>query len=111
MHITEDLDATFNLRTGKYYPYRKQNNSLQYTHRQSNHPLSIIKRILAIISKRLFDISSDKKTSCQSCTNEALKNSGFNESLKFLPPIPTRHIEEETLIGSTLHVAVMLKQM
>ena len=44
--------------------------------------------------------------------NEAPKNSGFNETLKLLPPIPTRHIEEEeALIGSTLHVAVMLKQM
>ena len=43
--------------------------------------------------------------------NEALKNSGFNETLKFLPPIPRRHIEEKTLIGSTRHVAVMLKQM
>ena len=30
LHITEYLDVTFNLKTGKYYPYRKQTNSLQY---------------------------------------------------------------------------------
>ena len=30
LHITEYLDVTFNLKTGKYYPYRKQNNRLQY---------------------------------------------------------------------------------
>ena len=32
LHITEYLDVTFNLKTGKYYPYRKQNNSFQYIH-------------------------------------------------------------------------------
>ena len=37
-HITEYQDVTFNLKTGKYYPYRKQNNSLQDIHKQSNHP-------------------------------------------------------------------------
>ena len=36
LHITEQLDVAFHLKTGKYYPYRKQNNSLQYIHKQSN---------------------------------------------------------------------------
>lgn len=58
----------------KYHPNRKQNSTLQYIHKQSNHPLSIIKQIPLITSKRLFDISSDKK---------ALKNSGFKENTKF----------------------------
>ena len=61
LHITEYLDVTFNVKTGKYYPYRKQNNSLQYIHKQSNHPLSIIQQIPSIISKRLSDIYSDKE--------------------------------------------------
>ena len=30
LHVTEYLDVTFNLKTGNYYPYRKQNNRLQY---------------------------------------------------------------------------------
>ena len=62
LHITEYLDITFNLKTGKYYPYRKQNNSLQYIYVQSNHLPSIIKRIPSMISRQLSDISSDKVT-------------------------------------------------
>ena len=61
LHITEYLDVTFNLKTGKYYPYRKQNNSLRYIHKQSNHPPPIIQQIPSIISKRLPDIYSDKE--------------------------------------------------
>ena len=50
LHITEYLDVTFNLKTVKYHPYRKQNN-LQYIRKKSNHPPSIIKRIPSMISK------------------------------------------------------------
>ena len=82
LHITENLDVTFNLKTGKYYSYRKQNNSLHYIHKQFNNPLSIIKRIPSIISKRLSDISSNKEHfgNATPIYNEALKNSGFNET-------------------------------
>ena len=61
LHILEYLDVTFNLKTGKYYPYRKENNSLRYIHKQSNHPPTIIQQIQSIISKRLSDIYSDKE--------------------------------------------------
>ena len=60
LHITEYLDVTFNLKTGKYHPYREKNSFL-YIHKQSNYPPSIIKRIPSIFSKRLPDISSDKE--------------------------------------------------
>ena len=33
LHITECLRVTFNLKTGKYYPYRKQNKNLQFIHK------------------------------------------------------------------------------
>ena len=49
LHITEYLDVMFNRKTGKYYPYRTQNNGLQYIHKQSNHS-SIIKPIPSMIS-------------------------------------------------------------
>ena len=55
LHITDYLDSKFNLETRKYYPYRKQNNSLQYIHKQSNHPPSMIQRIPSMISKRLSE--------------------------------------------------------
>ena len=60
LHITEYLDVTFNLKTGKYHPYREKNSFL-YIHKQPNHPPSIIKRIPCIFSKRLPDISSNKE--------------------------------------------------
>ena len=66
-----------------------------------------------MISNRLSDISSEKEHFDKAAPifNEALKNSGFNETLKFSPTIPQDVIEEETLFGSAHHLAVMLKQM
>ena len=104
LHSTKYLDVTFNLKTGKYYPYRKQNKSLQYIHKQSNHPLSIIKRIPSIISKRLSDISSEKEHFEKAATiyYEVLRNSGFNETLKFSPIIPTRRQRGRNIIWFNL---------
>ena len=38
LRITDFLDITLNLDTGKYYPYRKPNNLPLYVHKKSNHP-------------------------------------------------------------------------
>ena len=35
---TNFLDVTLNLKSGKYWPFRKPNNSPLYVHNQSNHP-------------------------------------------------------------------------
>ena len=48
--ITDFLNVTFDLKSGTYYPYRKQNNEILYIHKQSNHPQSIIKQIPSMIS-------------------------------------------------------------
>ena len=58
-----------------------------------------------MIDKRLSDISSNKEHFDKAAPiyNEALKNSDFDETLKFSPTIPTEVIEEETLFGLTLH--------
>ena len=47
--ITDFLDVTFDLKSGTYYPYRKQYNEILYIHKQSNHPPSIIKQIPSMI--------------------------------------------------------------
>ena len=52
LQITGFLDVTFDLRTDKYYPYRKDNNQLLYINKQSNHPPSIIKQIPSMVSRR-----------------------------------------------------------
>ena len=57
--ITDFLDVIFDLKSGTYYPYRKQNNAILYIHKQSNHPPSIIKQIPSMKSKRVSDISCD----------------------------------------------------
>ena len=100
MHIAEYIDVTFNLNTGKYYPYRKQNKSLKYIQKQSNHLSSIIKPISSIISKRLCDISSDKEhfDKAPPIYNEALRNSGYNETSKFASAIPTRRHRGRNII-------------
>ena len=66
-----------------------------------------------MISKLLSDISSDKEHFDKAAPiyNDALKNSGFNEALKFCQQSLKDVIEEQTLLGSTCHSAVMLKQM
>ena len=46
--ITDFLDVTFDLKSGIYYPYRKQNNKILYINKQSNHPQSVIKQTPSI---------------------------------------------------------------
>ena len=54
---TDFLDVTFNLDTGKYFPFRKPNSNPIYIHAKSNHPSSIIKDLPNMVNKRLSDLS------------------------------------------------------
>ena len=54
------LDVTFNLNNSTYQPYTKPNTTLQYVHREINHPPITIKNIPAGINRRLSSLSSDK---------------------------------------------------
>ena len=56
LQITDFLDVTFDLRTDKYYPYRKDNNQLLYINKQSNHPPTIIKQISSMVNRRISDM-------------------------------------------------------
>ena len=89
-----------NAHSGKYYPYRKQNNSLPYIHKQSNCPPSVINRIPFMISKPLTDIFRDKEHFDKAARiyNEARKNSGFNKTLNFSPTIPSRRHRGRNII-------------
>ena len=40
---TDFLDVSFNLNTGKYFPFKKPNNTPLYIHSKSNYPPPIIK--------------------------------------------------------------------
>ena len=83
--ITNFLDVTFDLKSGTYYPYRKQNNEILYINKQSNHPPSIIKQIPSMISKQVSDISCDSDNFNKAAPdyNTALKKSGFNDNIEY----------------------------
>ena len=50
---TDFLDVTFNLKSGKYWPYRKPNDQPLYIHQQSNHPPTMKKQLPSVLAKRL----------------------------------------------------------
>ena len=88
--VTDFLDVTFDLKSGTYYPYRKPNNELLYINKHSNHPPSIIKQIPSMISKRISENSCDKNNLDKAAPdyNIALKKSGCNETIKYIPSQP-----------------------
>ena len=89
------LDLTLDLKSGKYYPFRKPGDTPVYVHKMSNHPPSILENIPAAVSRRITDISSDKAAYDQAAPiyNSALKASGYSKNITFLesrkqaPPI------------------------
>ena len=88
LRITDFLDITLNLDTGKYYPYRKPNNLPLYVHKKSNHPPSIIKQLPLMINKRMSDISYDKEEFDKSkpMYEKALRESGYSHKLEYITP-------------------------
>ena len=51
----------FDLRTDKYYPYRRNNNQLLHINKHSNHLPTIIKQIPSTVSRKISDISGNKE--------------------------------------------------
>ena len=54
------LDVTLNLKSGKYWPYRKPNNQPLYINKRSNHPPAITKQLPSMLANRLSRLSSDE---------------------------------------------------
>ena len=61
LHIVDFLDVTFTLSDGTYKPYKKPNDQLLYINTSSKHPPQVIKQLLASISNRLSNYSSNKQ--------------------------------------------------
>ena len=57
---TDFLDATLNLNSGKFWPYRKPNGNPLYINKNSNHPHSIKKQIPSMVNDRLTKLSSSE---------------------------------------------------
>ena len=82
------LDVTLNPIQNTYHLYMKPNSTLQYVHRDSNHPpAGITKNIPAGINKRLSTLSSDKSTFdvAASPYQKALDESGNHHKLEYNP--------------------------
>ena len=86
------LDVTFNLNRSTFQPFTKPNTSLQYVHRESNHPPITTKNIPAGINKRLSSLSSDKTSFDQAAPpyQKALNESGYRYTLNYEPNAPTK---------------------
>ena len=85
--IISFLDVTFNLNNSTYQPHTKPNSTLQYVHRESNHPPITTKNIPAGINKRLSSLSSDKASFDKAAPpyQKALDEGGYQYTLRYEP--------------------------
>ena len=92
LRITDFLDVTFNLGTGKYYPYRKPENKPLYIDARSNHPRSVIKELPKMINRRISDLSCDAEQfeKAKAPYEEALRESGYEPEFKFTRTVNKR---------------------
>ncbi|XP_070572339.1 uncharacterized protein KIAA1958-like [Ptychodera flava] len=83
---------TLDLRTCRFRPFAKPNNTPLYVDTKSNHPPSIIKNITEAINRRLSSISSDNQSFNAAIQpyQEALKTCGFVFQLTCKPEQPSR---------------------
>ena len=86
---TDFLDASFNLEMEKLFPYRKPSNTPLYIHSESNHPPSITKQLPLMTNRRISNLSCNENefNKAKPIYESALKNSGFNYSMKFEAPV------------------------
>ena len=82
---TDFLDVTFNLDTGKYWPYRKPENQPLYINTKSNHPPLIKQQLPNMIASRISQNSSDIKEfqKAKPIYEDALKKSDYDENLQY----------------------------
>ena len=84
------LDVTLDLNNGEYRPYHKPNNTPLYVHAHSNHPPSVLRQIPLTVQQRLSSLSSteDVFNREKQFYETALKNAGYDVTLKYQQPIP-----------------------
>ena len=88
LHQTDFLDVTFDLPTGRYWPFRKPSSDPLYIHAKSNHPPTILKHLPNAICSRLCSISSDSQAfnKAKPPYEDALKNSGHQIDMEYTIP-------------------------
>ena len=86
------LDVTFDLNSGVFKPFKKENDTPVYVNKQSNHPPAILKNIPLGVNNRLSRISSNETVFNMAAPEfqAALNKSRYNHKLVFEPKINTR---------------------
>ena len=92
MNRVNFLDATLDMPSGKYWPYRKPNDHPLYISKNSNHPPTITKRLPAMVEQRISSISCDETefNKVKDVYQKALKDSGFDDDIEFKTATPRR---------------------
>ena len=82
---THFLDVTFNLKSGKHWPYHKPNDHPLYLHQQSNHPPTIKKQLPSMLAKRLSLLSCNCNEFSKLIPDyvEAMRQSGHSGELEY----------------------------
>ena len=82
---TNFLDVTFNLGTGKFFPFRKSNNISLYINVKSKHPSTIIKDLPKMINERLSELlcNKDKFDETKLLYKKSLQESGYKTSMSY----------------------------
>ena len=91
-NVVDFLDISLNVSDKSHIPYKKPNDTPLYVNKMSNHPKSIINNIPDMVSKRLSNLSSDKRSflDTKHAYESALKHSGFAEGLQYQDPTAPR---------------------
>ena len=87
MKVVNFLDITFDLSTGVYKPFMKDNDIPVYVDTNSNHPPLVLKNIPIGVNKRLNRISSNREVfeAAKAPFQEALDKSGHKFKLEYSP--------------------------
>ena len=85
LKLVDYLDVTFNLADSSYRPFNKANNEINYIHKQSNHPPSIIKQLPLSVERGLSKLSLNEKIFNDSILiyYEALIKAGYKHKLTY----------------------------
>ena len=85
---TNFLGVTFNLKSGKHWPYRKPNNQPLYVHYHSNHSTAIKTQLPSMFADRLSLLSCNREEFARTIPEyeEAMRRSGHSNELQYISP-------------------------
>ena len=95
--IVNFLDVTLNLNDGNVTPFMKENNTILYVNKQSNHAPATLKAIPQGVQSRLTRNSSNQEifNAAVQPYQDALEASGYDAKLKFDPSVKEQQKEQD----------------